>query len=136
MTDPPFPSTPDEPCPPDARGVLEHAVRTACAVLNEGRATLQTMNEARLAVLRCLDAPSGGWGPREAEMREWLEGVAEGLRTDGELTRTGVVTCIADAQAALKAALSRLSAEEGQTEEGSGSPDLDLPHDRAVSQPS
>ena len=98
----------DDPCPPGAHDALEHAVRAACAVLNEGRATLQTMNEARGAVLRCLEAPAGGWGPREAEMREWLEGIAEGLRTDCELTRTGVVTRIADAQAALKAALSRL----------------------------
>jgi len=110
-------TTPQEPCPPGALDSLELSIRSACAVLNEGRATLQTMNEARAAVLRCLDPPPGGWGPRETELREWLKGVAEGLRTDRALTRTGVAVRIADAQAALRAALSRLPQPAGPPEE-------------------
>jgi hypothetical protein len=74
-------------------------------------ATLETMNEARLAVERCLAQGAAAEDARGAELRAVLEEALEWLRTDhAALTRTAVVRQIGETQATLRAALERASA--------------------------
>jgi hypothetical protein len=85
---------------------MESCVREVLEVLNEGMATLETMNAARHCLeksLECADLAPGDRGRLEAVLAQ--------LRTeDVEITRTSVVRHIADAQAALRDELARLQA--------------------------
>jgi hypothetical protein len=83
---------------------MESCIREVLEVLNEGMATLETMNSAR----HCLEKSLEG-AELAPEDRARLETVLGQLRTeDVEITRTSVVVHIADAQAALRDELARL----------------------------
>jgi hypothetical protein len=88
----------------DASPRMEGCIREVLEVLNEGMATLETMNAARHCLeksMECADLSS--------DERARLEAVLGELRTeDVEITRTSVVRHIADAQAALRAELARI----------------------------
>jgi len=91
----------------DASPRMESCIREVLEVLNEGMATLETMNSARHCLeksLECADLAPGD--------RARLEAVLGQLRTeDVEITRTSVVRHIADAQAALRGELTHLEAK-------------------------
>jgi len=96
---------------------MEGCIRKVLEVLNEGMATLETMNSAR----HCLDK-SLECADLAPDDRARLEAVLAQLRTeDVEITRTSVVRHIADAQAALRDELSRLeSAAPASLQEAAG----------------
>ncbi len=88
-----------------SRGI-EHCIREVLEVLNEGMATLETMNAARHCLEKSLERAE-----LAPEDRARLETVLGQLRThDVEITRTSVVRHIADAQATLRDELARLEA--------------------------
>ena len=85
---------------------MEGCIREVLEVLNEGMATLETMNAARHCLEKTLECADLAPGERAR-----LEAVLGELRTeDVEITRTSVVRHIADAQAALRVELARLEA--------------------------
>ncbi len=89
---------------------MERCVREVLEVLNEGMATLETMNSARHCLEKSLERAE-----LAPEDRVRLETVLGQLRTeDVEITRTSVVVHIADAQAALRDELARLEAGDPQ----------------------
>jgi hypothetical protein len=88
----------------DASCGMESCIREVLEVLNEGMATLETMNAARHCLEKSLERAELAPGDHAR-----LEAVLGQLRTeDVEITRTSVVRHIADAQAALRGELARL----------------------------
>lgn len=83
---------------------IDERLREVCAILNEGFATLETVNEARAALERVLEEADAAPAPhlwRAAREARDL------LRTEGaELTPGGVARSLANAQTHLRHSLS------------------------------